>query len=391
MLRILRNTRTIAALGALALASCTSLGASVDNLESLHPTEGRHAYVASIQDHMSWSMRNISATLLGRFGKQVQLVEAGPVEDPVETCVAELQKLASLDSDDPATGSTQVEFFARTAAYDPWCLSRETAVLELGRAGTRLGFPANSPDVRAAVISDSEASAALAALVSVAKPAFEEPSDEHRAAFEAECRRMAGLPLDFDSGLRVIHGVNVLLRAASKRDTRVEPLRPLALALQRRLVAQAIELALMDAVPAVAVGGSEPGWPNDRVQAAAVRAAVAIGGSAKLGELLTRNPFAGLGGERLVAALECVAALGLPEAPAGERGAELRAQWASAIYQTAVEHPDGHVRLAAMKALGTMSGRGLASLQEVEWQRWWQSEGAEQFRAGPPAEKAQGS
>jgi hypothetical protein len=141
----------------------------------------------------------------------------------------------------------------------------------------------------------------------------------------------------------------------------------------------------------VAVGGSEPGWPNDRVQAAAVRAAVAIGGSAKLGELLTRNPFAGLGGERLVAALECVAALGLPDAPAGERGAELRAQWASAIYQTAVEHPDGHVRLAAMKALGTMSGRGLASLQEVEWQRWWQSEGAEQFRAGPPAEKAQGS
>jgi hypothetical protein len=391
MPRPLQTTRALGALALLALAGCASLGASVDNLESLHPSEGRHAYVASIQNHMSWTMRNISATLLGRFGKDVQLAPAEPVEDPVETCVAELQKLASLDSNDPATGSTQVEFFARTAAYDPWCLSRETAVLELGRSAARLGFPATLPDIRTATLSASDASAALAALVAVAKPAFEQPSDEHRAAFEAECLRMARLPLDFDSGLKVIHGVNVLLRAASKRDARVEPLRPLALALQRRLVAQAVELALMDAVHSVVAGGSEPGWPNDRVQAAAVRAAVRIGGSVKLGELLTRNPFAGLGGERLVAALECVAELGLPDAPAKEGGAELRAQWAAAIYQTAVEHPDGHVRIAAMKALGTMSGRGLASLQEVEWQRWWQTEGAVQFRSAAPAEQVQGS
>jgi hypothetical protein len=384
-------TRGLGALATLCLAGCVSLGASVDNLESLHPAEGRHAYLAAVQGHFSWTMRNASAALLGRFGKDVQTVPAAPVEDPVETCVAELVKLASLDGDDFATGSTQVEWFARTAAYDPWCLSRETALTELARVGARLDLPARAPDLKVASVTDADASAALAALVAVAKPALEQPSDEHRAAFVRECERMSELPLDFPSGLRVLRGVNVLLRAASARDARVAPLRPLALALQRRVLLQAVELALMDAPPDFVAGGSDPGWPNERVQAAAVRAAVALGGRAKLAEILARNPFAGLGGERLVAALECVERLGLPEAPAGERGAEQRAQWAATIYATAMEHPDGRVRVAAMGALGTMSGRGLVSLQEVDWQRWWQSEGAAAFRAPAAAEGSSGS
>ena len=120
-----------------------------------------------------------------------------------------------------------------------------------------------------------------------------------------------------------------------------------------------------------------------------MRASVPLGGKPKLAEILLRNPFAGLGGERLVATLDCVAQLGLPDAPAGERGPAQRALWAETIYATAMEHPDGRVRLAAMGALGTMSGRGLVSLQEVEWQRWWQSEGAAAFRA--PAAEASGS
>ena len=130
----LHLARSASALSLALLASCASLGASVDNLESLHPSEGRHAYVGTIQGHFSWTMRNASATLLGRFGKEVQTVAAAPIEDPVETCVAELNRLASLDGTHVPTGSTQVEWFARTAAYDPWCLSRETALVELARA-----------------------------------------------------------------------------------------------------------------------------------------------------------------------------------------------------------------------------------------------------------------
>ncbi|MBM3991169.1 MAG: hypothetical protein FJ298_09200 [Planctomycetes bacterium] len=373
--------RVASALALAALASCASLGASVDNLEALHPSDGRHAYLGTIHGHFSWTMRNASALLLGRFGKAVRSVSAAPIEDPVQLCVDELNALASLDGDDLPTGSTQVEWFARTAAYDPWCLSREIALVELARAGARLAVREHAPDLKLASVSEAEASAALAALVAAAKSAFERQGDEPRAAFVHECERMEALPLDFASGLRVLRGVNALLRAASRRDSRVAPLRPLALALQRRVLLQAIELALMDGVPEFVVVGSDPGWPNERVQAAAVRAAVALGGRAKLGEILARNPFAGLGGERLVAALECVAALGLPEAPAGEHGPRQRALWAETIYMTAVEHPQGRVRLAAMAALGTMSGRGLVSLQEVEWQRWWQTEGAAAFRA----------
>lgn len=383
--------RGAGALALASLASCASLGASVDNLESLHPSDGRHAYIASMQNHFSWTMRHASATLLGRFGKDVVATPAAPVEDPVETCVAELIQLASLDGEHLPTGSTQVEWFARTAAYDPWCLSRETALVELARAGVRLELPARAPDLKVATVTDQQASAALAALVAAAKPALEQPSDEHRAAFERECQIMAELPLDFAAGLRVLHGVNVLLRAASARDARVEPLHPLSLALQRRVLLQAVELALLDAPPEFVSGGSEPGWPNERVQAAAVRAAVALGGKPKLAEILLRNPFAGLGGERLVATLECVAELGLPDAPPGERGPAQRALWAETIYATAMEHPDGRVRLAAMGALGTMSGRGLVSLQEVEWQRWWQSEGAAVFRAPAAGDGTSGS
>jgi len=383
--------RGAGALSLALLASCASLGASVDNLEALHPSEGRHAYLGTIQNHFSWTMRNASAMLLGRFGKEVQTVAAAPIEDPVETCVAELNMLAGLDGSHVPTGSTQVEWFARTAAYDPWCLSRETALVELARAGARLELPARAPDLKLPTVTEAEASAALAALVAAAKPALEQPSDEHRAGFVRECQRMAELPLDFASGLRVLHGVNVLLRAASARDARVAPLQPLSLALQRRVLLQAVELALLDAPPEFVAGGSDPGWPNERVQAAAVRAAVALGGRAKLGEILARNPFAGLGGERLVAALECVAALGLPDAPAGERGPAQRALWAETIYATAMEHPDGRVRLAAMGALGTMSGRGLVTLQEVEWQRWWQAEGAAAFRAPAGGEGSSGS
>ncbi|MBM3988275.1 MAG: hypothetical protein FJ294_10025 [Planctomycetes bacterium] len=383
--------RVASALSLAAFASCASLGASVDNLEALHPSDGRHAYLGTIHGHFSWTMRNAGAVLLGRFGKAVQTVSAAPIEDPVQLCVDELNKLASLDGTHLPTGSTQVEWFARTAAYDPWCLSRETAIAELARAGARLALPERAPDLKLASVSEAEANAALAALVAAAKSAFEQQGDEHRAAFVHECQRMAALPLDFASGLRVLRGVNVLLRAASRRDSRVAPLQPLAVALQRRVLLQAIDLALMDGVPEFVVVGSDPGWPNERVQAAAVRAAVALGGRAKLGEILARNPFAGFGGERLVAALECVAQLGLPEAPPGEHGQAQRALWAETIYATAIEHPDGRVRLAAMGALGTMSGRGLVTLQEVEWQRWWQTEGAAAFRAPAGGEGSSGS
>lgn len=371
------------------LGGCVSLGASVDNLEALHPDEGRHAHLAIVQDHYSWSMRRVGKSLFGRFAVPLVAGSIEPVADPVETCVAELLLLARLDPENFVAASTQVEWFARTAVYDPWCLSRETALAELARTGERLDLPAQAPDLRRAPISEAEAAEALAALVAAAKPALESPSAESRAGFEAQCERMASLSLDFSSALRVLHGANVLLRAGSARDTRLDPIRALSLALQRRVVGQAVDLALLDVQPASVVAGSDPGWPNERVQAAAVRASVALGGKPKLAEILLRNPFAGLGGERLVATLDCVAQLGLPDAPAGERGPAQRALWAETIYATAMEHPDGRVRLAAMGALGTMSGRGLVSLQEVEWQRWWQSEGAAAFRA--PAAEASGS
>lgn len=373
-----------ALLAALGASGCRFVGATVSNLDALHPQDGRHAYVAVHETHLGWASRFATASLLRSIGRDTLQPRPGPVEDPVETCVEALNELRKFDSGDFAVASTQVEYFARAAVFDPWCLSREIALRELARAGKRLELGTRPVDLRAPTTASEEARVALEGLVANARAAFEQPGEGTRAEFIRACEGLAALPLELSDGLRVLHGVNVLLRAASRGDARIEPLRPLALALQRRVATQAVELALVDAPP-VADGGSDPGWPSGRVQAAAVRSAVALWGEPKLAQILARNPFGSLSGERLAATLECVAALGLP-ALEGERGAAQRAQWAEAIYLTAVEHPEGRVRIAAMKALGKLSGRGLDSLQELDWQEWWLSEGRVAFggRAGQP-------
>lgn len=359
---------------------CQFVGASASNLDALHPSEGRHAFVAVQESNLGWASRTALSALTRSLGREAIQPNASAVEDPVESCQELLEELSAFDSSDFNVGSTQVEYFARAAVFDPWPSSREIALRELGRAGQRLGLGAKPVDLKVAEASEAQADEALAKLVAATRKWFESRTGEAKAELEATCAEVAALPLSVRDGLRFLHGVNVLLRAAILRDPRVEPLRPLSTALQRRLVEQAVARALLDAPP-IADGGSDPGWPNERAQAAAVRAAVRFGGERKLAELLSRNPFGSLGGERLVAALECVAALGLPT-PEGEGGALERAKWATQIYVTAVEHPDGHVRLAAMKALGKLSGRGLVSLQELEWQNWWFAEGRAAYGAG---------
>lgn len=359
---------------------CQFVGATASNLDALHANEGRHSFVAVQESNLGWASRTALSALTRSLGREAIQPSASAVEDPVESCQELLEELSEYDSDDFNVGSTQVEYFARAAVFDPWPSSREIALRELGRAGQRLALGTHSVDLKAAETSEAQADEALAKLVAATRKWFESRTAEAKSELEATCAEVAALPLSMRDGLRFLHGVNVLLRAAILRDPRVEPLRPLSTALQRRLVEQAVARALLDAPP-VTDGGSDPGWPNERAQAAAVRAAVRYGGERKLAELLSRNPFGSLGGERLVAALECVAALGLPT-PEGEGGALERERWATQIYVTAVEHPDGHVRMAAMKALGKLSGRGLDSLRELEWQSWWFAEGRAAYSAG---------
>lgn len=359
---------------------CHFVGAKASNLDALHPNEGRHAFVAVQETDLGWASRTALSALTRSLGREAITPSASAVEDPVESCQELLEQLSEFDSDDFATGSTQVEYFARAAVYDPWASSREIALRELGRAGVRLGLGRDPVDLRASEASEAQADEALAKLVAATRKWFESRTAEARRELDATCAEVAALPLGMRDGLRILHGVNVLLRAAVLRDPRVEPLQPLSTALQRRLAAQAVARALIDAPP-FPDGGSDPGWPNERVQAAAVRAAVRFGGERTLAELLGRVPFSSVSGERLVALLESVAALGLPTQE-GAASALDREKWATQIYVTAVEHPDGRVRLAAMKALGKLSGRGLVSLQELEWQSWWLAEGRAAFSAG---------
>ena len=112
--------------------------------------------------------------------------------------------------------------------------------------------------------------------------------------------------------------------------------------------------------------------PVDAVRAAAQRASVVACGDASLAALLSD---VNSGEDPLVLAglLRMVLARGLPAPPAElaeEERAGLRQSWLAILWALA-NHPDGTVRVGAMRALAKESGAGLYSLREEDWQSWW--------------------
>lgn len=368
---------------ALALFACAALGScriarSNDwNLKELHDDESRHRYSAALEGDFEYFLRHDLTSMLSATGARLAEKSPSPVDDPGSECLDNLLDLAQFDGSDARTSALQVEWFARLAVEDPWKLSRERATYGLGKAGKRLaaGLPVKLPDDPPAA-GAPEVSAALSALGEAAKALYSDSSSARSTArldLEAACELVRGLTLDVAGARRALRVTSELAGARGLRSDDAKALLDLSLDLQQRCVRQALAAALIDREP----------W----VRAAAVQASVDCAGLGALDPMLSqlrREPAP----EVVIRVMHIVRDRGLPDVPAElgpEAAARIRNAWLGSIYSLLLERPEGPVRVAAMQALSKVSGAGITSLREEDWQSWWLARAESPVSAEPAA------
>jgi hypothetical protein len=338
-------------------ASCNVVGAKAWNLAHLHGENGRHLRSAAVLGDFEFAMRRgLSGINVG--SGDLSSAPAKDIEDPLGLCFKTLNELAEFDGTDPREAGHQVEWFSRLAVEDPARLSRERAVLELGQAGERLRISELFPEPETGA-GPEQVGAAIERLLDTIEPASAGVfAEQDRAHISAACSAALELPLDLAGARRLLRTATVLLERGIGPSEALIPIIQLSLELQRRCVGQALRRALRDEDPLV--------------RAAANQASVTACGDSSLAALLSElNPRE----DPLVlsALLRLVTIRGFPAPPQGlddEERASLRKSWLAILWALS-NHPDGTVRIGAMRALSRVSGSGLTSLREEDWQTWW--------------------
>ena len=363
---------------------CKVAGAKAYNLRVLHDDQGRHVRVARTMSDFRYALNE------GLVGTPLSVGGTGAtsneIENPLEECVDLLNALVGMSSDDARIAALQVHTFAWLAVEDPWQISRTISVRELGHLGQRLGVEARRPDAPTAGVEDVRS--ALARLLRAVRIELGQEQGTSESDLAEACAHIQSLQLDRQGALRLLRAAAVIEKRTGRRDARWEPLRATITELERVCVREALLLALRDAPPREA-GGSHPGWNHPGVRAAAVTACVRTFGPGALGEMLLQlhqeaDP------QVLAAVLHEVQAYGLPEDLPGmdEPTLEgLRGRWTALIVQQATQNPDGTVRVAAMRALETISGGEVQSLREEDWLVWIRDRTAGPDRPGDEADE----
>ncbi len=342
------------------LGSCSLVRSNDWNLQQLHDGESRHKYSAALESDVEYFLRHEVTRFLSSTGMQFARKSPSDVEDPGSECLENLVELMHFDGSDPETSALQVEWFSRIAIEDPWKLSRERAVIALGRTGRliRAGLPVKLPEAPPAA-GAPEVSAALAALAQAAEVARASDTSTTHLDLEAACQLVHGMTLDVAGARRALRVASELSNASGVRDADAKILTHLSYELQRRCARQSLAAALLDTEPLV--------------RAAAVQAAVDCAGLAALDPMLAqlrREPSP----EVVIRVMHIVRDRGLPEVPAEvppEAALKIRRTWMGNIYSLLSDRPEGPIRIAAMQALAKISGTALTSLREEDWQSWW--------------------
>jgi len=376
------------------LGACQFVGATDNNLRELHTEDGLHRRTAKVVSHYSYATSVAIAGALNRLGAKTQTFDAQSIKDPLSTCVEALDELASYDSSDPWARALQIEHFSRLARFDPWSLSRERAVLELGRVGALVGPWTGLPQPLGAEPATSEQSlAAIQSVLRAAGQAAQEaaatatPERASTPALEAACAALAALELPLEASYRALR-VCALLERSRLSASELAPVLALRKQLEQRSIRLALLGALDDAEPnAGARLGSDPGWNKGVVQAAAVTASIRVWGAPMLEKLLQDCDPRRDAPERMIALMNGVARVGLSAAtlPAPAEGGfdPLKLVWLIAM-----DHPDGAVRVAGLEALGRVSGRGRFSLRSEDWLEWARAAGYVRPVYVPPDDEA---
>ncbi len=341
----------IVALALFVAPACTSIGARAFNVREMHEDDGHHRLVAVQMDDTEYLFQR---GFLALFKKDPSSAKApSQLEDPLETCVENLLALSDINPERENLAALQVEYFARYSAIDPWQISRQICLRQLGRAGSRLKLAKVPPpaEQNAELATPDSLREALAPLVKAMLPRsnLEAPGD-----VAAACAGIAKLRYDLDGCLRALAASAALLdRMPANAKDRTVLLR-LVLDLERRTVRLALERGISD--------------KSSHVRAAAAEALVRANGSVYLQKLLPRL-ISESEEEVPIAILAMIREQGLPPAQPVTQGA--RDEQLALVYDVATKHPIGRVRVAAMQALGAIAGAGFESLREEDWDAWW--------------------
>ncbi len=344
---------------------CAVVGSRTHNLRELHGDDGHHVRVGRVMNGSTYFVEGIraqiQAKLQGKEQSEVRYGSPSAIDDPASTCVENLLALASFQPSDEGTVAIQVEYFARFSASDPWQISRQICMEQLGHAGARLMMERHAPRVEdtTQLATPETLRDALAPLVPglVPREGSSKPKDVASAL-----AAIGGLNYDLDGILRSLAACSGLLRQQAPDSPHRPALLALVLDLERRTVRLALERGVADTDP--------------HVRAQAIAASVRANGPAYLSKFMPR-----LGtdaGEAVpLAILELVRSQGLSAEKPGEIGGQSPREGELALLvRVATEHPVDRVRVSAMLALSDHSGAGFASLREDDWDHWWQSRGA---------------
>jgi hypothetical protein len=339
-------------------------------LNQLHDEATHHRYTGALESDLEYFFRHEVAGAFVANGASYAEKSAVAVPDPATTCLENLIALEDYGQDNPRVAGLQIEWASRLAASDPWRLTRERATAILGHAGKSIsaGVPAALPEGSIASGPDA-VSEALAGLLRASRPVLDHGSrltDSERLDLDSACQVVRGLTLDLDGARRLLHASVDLTAAVGRGKKAGAPLADLALELEKRCVRFGLAAALKDSEPIV--------------RAAAVEASVRCAGQAVLDPILLqlqREPAP----EVILRVMDLVREFGLPETPIAtsvvdpNAAATLTVEQSrkarlSAIYDL-LDRPEGSVRVSAMRTLGKVSGSGLHSLREEDWQAWW--------------------
>jgi hypothetical protein len=361
----------VATLACVLPTGCHVAAARAWNLNELHDESTHHRYTGALESDMEYFFRHEITGAISIGGAHFEQKAPVAIPDPTTACLENLLVLESYGDSDPRVAGMQVEWTTRLATADPWRLTRERAVIGLGRAGARLavGVPAGLPEGSVPAGPDA-LSEALAGLLRASRPVMDRgnrATATERLDLDAACQVVLGLTLDLEGARRMVHATADLVEAVGSSvgpGQAGAPLKLLSLELQKRCVRFALAAALKD--------------PEPLVRAAAVEAAVVCVGPGILDLILAQLSHE-LAPEVLVRTMDVVRKVGLPVgsplgAPEESKVTPEQAQRArlAAIYDL-LDRPEEAVRVSAMRALEKVSGAGLQSLREEDWQAWWVS------------------